>query len=55
MPGEKQIYTPFEKEYEVEQVRTKTGIPLKQHTIEELLKIKEEQQLTQFDFPQDER
>jgi L-2-hydroxycarboxylate dehydrogenase (NAD+) len=50
MPGHTRIYTPYEKENEVELVRSKEGIPVIPQTQKDLLQIQKEQHLKQFDF-----
>jgi LDH2 family malate/lactate/ureidoglycolate dehydrogenase len=50
IPGQKRIYTPFEIEYETEQTRSKTGIPIAPSTLQGLLQIQKEQGLTQFEL-----
>jgi L-2-hydroxycarboxylate dehydrogenase (NAD+) len=50
-PGEERIYTAGEKEYYMEIERRKTGIPINNSILNDLVTIKSELGLSQYEFP----
>jgi LDH2 family malate/lactate/ureidoglycolate dehydrogenase len=50
-PGQERIYTAGEKEYNMEIERRKTGIPINNSILKDLLTLKSELSLSQYDFP----
>jgi len=50
-PGQERIYTAGEKEYEIEKLLWKEGIPLNESLQNDLLTMKKELGLEQYDFP----
>ncbi|MBT3380266.1 MAG: Ldh family oxidoreductase [Lentisphaerae bacterium] len=51
MPGEERIYTAGEKEYVAWQERQGKGVPVNQSVQQELVQMRDELQLTQYEFP----
>lgn len=49
-PGQSRIYTAGEKEYEIEIVRRKTGIPINSSILQDLLIMQKELNLTDYSF-----
>jgi len=50
-PGQNRIYTAGEKEFEAGKVRLKDGIPINRNLQKNLLTMRDELGLTQYDFP----
>jgi LDH2 family malate/lactate/ureidoglycolate dehydrogenase len=50
-PGQERIYTAGQKEYEMEQKIDKTGVPLNESIQNDLLIMKKELKLDEYDFP----